>query len=481
MIYLIIGLFADKAPNGKLAHYLPPEYLAFAFTGVSVALSAAVMWVIIGKGGRDLFIDDKGNPLLTVDLFGAVFFLIASLGALVVMLMSIDFFADKKYHRAEYYTLLMFASAAIMLVSVSRDFITIYLSLEFLSIISYALAAYLKTDAKSSEAGIKYLIFGAVSSAVMLYGMSILYGLTGATNLVEVSGTLKTGVASYAAAALAVLFVLVGLGFKVAMVPFHLWAPDVYEGAPTPVTAFLSVCSKAAGLAILVRVLWAIPPSAVDWYSILALIAGLSMTLGNLVAISQSNIKRMLAYSSIAHIGYILVGVLAAAKGAELAMTGVLVYIFSYLFMNLGAFTVAIAVGRKTGSDEIKSFAGLIRRAPLYAGSMVVFLLSLAGLPPTGGFLGKFYIFAGAIQESLRLGDNTLFALAIIAIANSVVSVYYYFNVVRTMFFGSEENAEPIKPTPALGMALVFTMVITIAILIFAHPVTSLAQLAAKL
>jgi len=427
------------------------------------------------------------QPLLVVDAFSAFIAVVAILGTLIVMLTSFEYFANRRRHQAEYYALLLLATAAIALVASASDFLTIYLSIEFLSLSSYALVAFLKDDHKSSEAGIKYFLFGAVCSAVMLFGISILFGLTGSTNLAEVAnGLVQTG---GPAAWIAAIFVLVGLGFKVALVPFHLWAPDVYEGAPTPITAFLSVSSKAAGLAVLARVLLAgLPNASVDWFALLLVLSAVSMTFGNLVAIPQQSIKRMLAYSSIAQVGYMVVGILAAVRTSEgvvtdglsvaagpgsFALPGLLIYIFAYLFMNLGAFAVVIAVEKKTGSDDLASFDGLIKRAPLAAGSLVVFFLSLAGVPPTAGFIGKFYIFGAAIQSAYR----PLVILAAIAVANSVISVYYYFNVVRHMFFLEAATEDLVRPAFALNLAIALLLVATIAVGILVQPVANVARM----
>jgi NADH-quinone oxidoreductase subunit N len=482
---LVVGLYTDRAPKSKLAHFLPPDYLAVAGLVGALAWASALLVRAVQTGqGVMMFAIRPGDffspSLLAIDQFGLFFSVVAIAGTTIVGLLSIDYFRERQFNRGEYYSLLIFATLAITLVAASTDFITIYLSLEFLSLCSYVLAAYLKSDRKSSEAGLKYFLFGAVASAVMLYGMSMLYGLAGSTNLLDVSRALSVADPRFTAAGwLGVIFVLAGLGFKLALVPFHLWAPDVYEGAPTPITAFLSVGSKAAGLAVIIRFLTRAVPlpqselGGVNWFSVLAMISAITMTLGNLIAISQRNIKRMLAYSSIAQMGYIIVGLLAATnQKVDMGMPGMLIYIFGYLFTNLGAFSIVIALSGKTDSDDISSYSGLMARSPLYAVALTVFFLSLAGIPPTIGFVGKFYVFGSAVQYGEKL-----WPLVGLAFANSVVSVFYYFNVVRYMFFIPAESHDRITPSSAALVAILVTLVGTIALGIYPAPLIALAKL----
>ena len=401
----------------------------------------------------------------------------------------------------------MFAAAAASLAAASSDLIAIYLAIEFLSLVSYVLAAFAKTDRRSAEAGLKYFLYGAACSAIMVYGMSILFGVTGGnTSLSAIAAGLTAGTADVGpawttgAAWVGVMFVLVGLGFKLALVPFQFWAPDTYEGAPTPVTAFLSVVSKAAGLAVMIRFLLvaALPahPQMLGWYWVLVVLTALSMFYGNLVAIPQRNIKRMLAYSSIAQVGYMMIGVLAAmhtfagreisllagpsavvrasVNGVPWDLQGVLIYIIAYLFMNLGAFAVVVAVGKRLGSDRIETYAGLIKRSPLYACALAVFLISLAGIPPTAGFLGKLFIFAGAIRAGLA-GHPELVVLAVLGVVNSVISAYYYLNVVRLMFFSESKEKTAVQSSFAMNAAIVTLLTLTLAVVVAAKPVSELA------
>ncbi len=487
LLVLMFGVIADRFPKGKLNHWMPPEYLSIAVMVPMVIFGfAALRSAILRPETLRLFPvgGQPGSPLpaylIQFDPLAMFLSLAAIIGTLVVVVMSLEYFGDhNQRNRGEYFALLIFATVAAILLACSTDLLMIYLSIEFLSLASYVLAAYWKDDPKSSEAGMKYFLFGALSSALMLYGMSMLYGLTNTTNLAQIASTLASGQALSTPAALtAVILVLAGIGYKLALVPFHMWAPDTYEGAPTPITAWLSVASKAAGLAVAARFLLTAVPmrSDVDWYTIILVLSAVSMTLGNMVAITQKNIKRMLAYSSIAQVGYMLIGLLAAAAShnnpANFGLAGLLIYAASYLFMNLGAFAVVIAVERKTGSSDLAAYVGLMKRSPFLAASMVVFFLSLAGMPPTAGFLGKLYVFAGAIQT----GQKDLLILAIIAVANSVISVYYYFNVVRLMFMNEGEAKSPIGLSKPLRATIILMLILTFAICLAAGPVVSLAK-----
>ncbi len=307
--------------------------------------------------------------------------------------------------------------------------------------------------------------------------MSILYGMTGTTNISAIAAAFRAESVSHTLLFLATIFVLVGFGFKIAMVPFHQWSPDAYEGAPTPITAFLSVGSKAAGFAVLVRVLaTGIAPDVLNWTPLIIALSAITMTVGNLVAIPQVNIKRMLAYSSIAQAGYLLIGV-AAIPYTDLAIPALLLYLFVYLFMNLGAFAVVTILSARLRSDSISEYAGLIRRAPAAAVCMVIFMLSLAGIPPTAGFVGKLYLFAAAIQS----GNTALFWLAVVAIVNTVVSVYYYFNVVRTMFFTQAEDTSPIVGSRPVNFAVGLSTAITLVVLLYPQPFIDLAHRSASM
>jgi NADH-quinone oxidoreductase subunit N len=319
------------------------------------------------------------------------------------------------------------------LMAASADLIMLYLAIETTSIGLYALAGFLREDAKSAESGLKYFLFGAFTSTVMLYGFSLLYGFTGETNLYLIGGALldyQVGVI-----VLPLLLVLIGFGFKTSLVPFHFWAPDVYEGAPTPVTAFLSVASKAAGFAVLIRVLLSVFPEVQDiWQPLLMAIAVLTMTLGNVVALTQRNIKRLLAYSSIAQAGYILLGLAAYSPTSPDGLAATMYYLGMYTITNLIAFGVIVLVTRITGSDEIADFSGLSRRAPGLALALLIAFLSLGGIPPLAGFLGKFYLFTALIEQYGATANVYFLVLLIIAIANAIVSLYYYLVVLKVVY-----------------------------------------------
>lgn len=524
IIVLLLGVVASRRPDKGLDHYLPVQYLAPALTFVGVILAGGVVWhsmLLVGKStavsiGNEivqvpvigLFIANSGYAQLTVDPFAAILSFVAFAGTLLVMLLSLEHFGERQVHKAEYYALLMFAAAAAALASAASDLIALYLSIEFLSLTSYVLAAYAKTDRRSGEAGLKYFLCGAACSAIMLYGMSILFGVTGgSTAFAAIAKNLTSQAAMTGAAWVGVMFVLVGLCFKLALTPFHFWAPDAYEGAPTPVTAFLSVVSKAAGLAVIVRFLLVavLPdkPYALSWYWILVVLTAATMFYGNLVAIAQRNIKRMLAYSGIAQMGYLMVGVLTAmhafaafgqsrfgiptsAVRADIVdggsipwdMQGVLIYILAYLFMNIGAFAVVVAVGKQLGSNLIESYAGMMRRSPLYASALTVFLVSLAGVPPTAGFVGKLFIFGGAVRAGV-VGRPELVTLAVLGVINSVISAYYYLNVVRLMFFRPSDSKLEVRAGWSLNAAVVLSLAVTLGLILLAGPLSLLTGNAA--
>ena len=425
--------------------------------------------------------------VFVVDPFALFFQLVAVLATGLVILTSLGYFEGRTPYKGEFYSLLLFAGLAITLMAAATDLIMVYISIEMLSITSYVLTGFLREDRKSNEAAIKYFLYGAAASAAMLYGMSFLYGATGSTNLAQIATALtlasSVGPSAGAMGSLswivlsAVLLLLVGFGFKISAVPFHQWAPDVYEGAPTPFTAFLSVGSKAAGFAVLMRVfVTALPDFSVDWVALLAALSIVTMTLGNLVAIFQKNIKRMLAYSSIAQAGYILIGLVcwdpSQPAGEFGGISGVLLYLLAYLFTNLGAFAVVIAVERATGSNDISDYAGLMHRNPWLAVTLFIFFLSLVGIPPTGGFLGKLLIFSAAIRLQY-------YALAIIGVINGVISLYYYYGVMRRVFFLPPKDETPIVASPSLRVALTVAVVMTLGIAIIAQPFIELAQGAA--
>lgn len=351
-----------------------------------------------------------------------------------------------KHYVGEYYSLFLFMTFGLILMASSANLLMIFLAIEFVSILSYLLTGYLKHNAASKEASVKYLLFGSAASGMMLYGMSLLFGASGSLELAVIQQNLSSP-SFYAVGFAGALLFLVGVGFKVSMAPFHLWAPDVYEGAPTPVTAFLTVGPKALGFAVLMRLLMMIYPWLGErWTILISALAAVTMTLGNVTAVSQGNIKRLLAYSSIAQAGYILMGIAAVN---QTGMTAVLIYLLAYAFTNLGAFCVVIMVSNHLDSDSLDAYRGLSKRSPLYAAALTAFLLSLAGLPPLAGFIGKFFVFSAAIEAGL-------YTLAVIAALNSAVAGYYYFRIVRMMYLAPvlDSEATPIPQTAPLSFTL---------------------------
>jgi len=431
--------------------------------GVAVAgllLAAVAAFTLVGTPPQAI------TDMLALDGFATFLMVTALVGMVLVVLYSIDYIKLVGEHRSEYYAFLLAVALAIVIAVSANDLLMVYLGMEFLSITSYVLVGFLRGDKRSSEAAIKYFLYGAVASAVMLYGISMIFGVTGTTNLNAIAqalaGETLTGGMRWLAFSSVVLLV-VGFGFKTSLVPFHQWAPDTYEGAPTPITGFLSTASKAAGFALMVRVfIVALPSFAIDWLTVLAGVSMITMTLGNLVALRQSNIKRLLAYSSIAQAGYILMGLVCIPQiqfglqpfgnFAFNGINGILIYLFAYVFTNLGAFAVVIAIENQTKKVEVKDYAGLIYRSPWLASLMLIFLLSLTGIPPTLGFWGKYFVFGAAVQVQF-------FALLIVALINSAIAAGYYLNIVRYMFLMPAEDESRIKIGPSLGIVLGVTFV----------------------
>jgi len=372
--------------------------------------------------------------------------------------------------RGESFILLLAATLGMNLMAASADLVMLYLAIETTSIPLYVLAGFMLADKQSNEAGFKYLLFGAMTSAIMLYGFSLLFGFAGTTNLYELAFMAVAGQLSLGVALGLVVLIVVGLGFKISIVPFHFWAPDVYTGSPTPVAGFLSTASKAAGFAVILRLFMTvfegtdITVLSSSWAYFLAILATITMTLGNLVALKQTNIKRLLAYSSIAHAGYAMIGVVALTTEnspvVELGVSSVVFYLLAYILTNLAAFGIVMAFERITGSDEIKGYAGMSRRSPGLAIAMLVAFLSLAGMPPFGGFVAKVFVFAAAVQSNMVW-------LAVVGILNSIVGVYYYLTVLKVVYLhrmeGENEEAYPIPLTRPYVIGLV---VLTIGILL---------------
>jgi NADH-quinone oxidoreductase subunit N len=382
--------------------------------------------------------------MLRHDWLSMVFKMLFVFGAAITALFAMD--VEDLGNRGEFYILMLVSTIGMSLMASAADLIMLYLAIETTSIPMYILAGFFKRDQKSTEAGFKYLLFGAMTSAIMLYGFSLLFGFSGVTNLYDLAEVIRTGHMGTLVLLGSLVLILVGFSFKISAVPFHFWAPDVYEGAPTPVTGFLSTASKAAGFSVLVRVLIAALPAITEnWSVIIAVIATVTMTLGNVLALTQNNIKRMLAYSSIAHAGYILVGM---ATATEFGASSMVFYLIAYLVTNLAAFGIVAAFWRTTGSDEISDYDGMSRRSPGLALAMLVAFLSLAGMPPFGGFIAKVLVFAAAVRADLIW-------LAFVGVLNSIIGLYYYLIVLKHVYlYRSEGDEQPLLITRPYAIAL---------------------------
>ena len=424
------------------------------------------------------------NNALAVDNFALFFKLLFPGIAILVILASVDYVSKMARFHGEYHALVLLATLGMVLMSAAGDLITIFISLELTSISLYVLAGFLK-DPKSTEASLKYLLLGAISSAVLLYGMALVFGFTGSTQLGEIAraiqGTAPLTVSDSPALMLGVVLLIAGFGFKIAAVPFQMWVPDVYEGAPTPITAYLSVASKAAGFAIILRVFFSafgLPEwLSTDWGLVFAVLAAIGMFVGNLTALPQVNIKRMLGYSSIAQAGYLMVGLATMGVASTtdlLGQSAVLFFLVSYAVANLGAFIAIIAISNKTNSDLIDDYSGMGKRAPLLAIALTLCLVSLIGMPPAAGFMAKFYIFSGAVQ-------NGLLWLVILAVINSVISAFYYLRVVKVMWLGEPASDEKVPSSGALRLALSLTCLGVLFIGITPGFAMKLAEFAARM
>ena len=384
----------------------------------------------------------------------------------------------ENYRKGEYFTIMGIMVMGLFLMTSSVDIIMLYISIEVVSIMSFVLAAYLKLDTRSNEAGLKYVIYGAFSSGVMLFGLSIVYGLAGSTNYFAIQDTLSSldGSAN-SALIMALLMIFAGFGYKISSVPFHFWTPDVYEGSPSTITAYLSVAPKAAGFAMIIRFFHqvfsdsigltsnAIGSTDLPWPEIIGVLAVVTMTMGNLVAIQQKSIKRMLAYSSIAHAGYMM---LALPVLSMEAVESVMIYLFIYVFMNLGAFFIVIFVKNKTGGESFEDFEGLGWKMPIVGAFMTLFMLSLTGLPPTAGFVGKLYIF----KTLVGAGSEFLW-LVVAGGVNSVISLYYYFHVVKVMFLGGKRSDVITYPPSTMFGLMIFTAVPSLLLGLYWNPLAS--------
>ena len=444
-----------------------------------IVVSAGFTLIMWGASSQVIF-----NNMLAVDNF-ALFFKLLFLGiAALVILASVDYVSKFDRFQGEYYALVLLSALGMMLMAATTELISIYIALELVSISLYALVGFLK-DSKSTEASLKYLLLGAIASAVLLFGMAFVFGFTGKTQLGEIASVIQAmspqGVLSSPGLILGIVLLVAGFGFKIAAVPFHMWVPDVYEGAPTPITAYLSVGSKAAGFAIILRVFFSAfgTPQwlSQDWGLIFAVLSAIAMTLGNVAAIHQTNIKRMLGYSSIAQAGYLMVGLATVGLSPAADVVGrssILFFLASYSLTNMGAFIAIIAISNKLNSDLIDDYSGMVKRAPLLALGLTLCLISLIGMPPAAGFMAKFYIFGGAVQHGLLW-------LVIVAVLNSVISAYYYLRVVKVMWLGEPASEEKVPSSGALRVALFLSSLGVLLLGIIPGSIMRLAELAARM
>ncbi|HOK46922.1 MAG TPA: NADH-quinone oxidoreductase subunit N [Bryobacteraceae bacterium] len=444
------------------------KYLLF-FLVLGLVFAGAGLWQ------QQSFLMSHGIPeitafrgTLTVDSFALFFNWIFLAASFIVAIVSYRYLETENEHHGECYGLILLANCGMFFLATGTDLITLFVGLELMALCFYIMVGFLRGDKRSNEAALKYLLLGAFSSGFLVYGFSVMYGLSGSTRLREVAISLATRGLWDPLVFLALATTAVGLLFKVSAVPFHMWAPDAYEGAPTPITAYLSVASKAASFAFLVRIfLGPLAASREIWEPLLSAVALATLTVGNLAALSQTNVKRLLAYSSISHAGFILLGLIA---GNVTGITGVAVYMLVYTFMNLGAFIVLVALRRKNIiGDDMDDISGLMRKSPAHAVLMLIFLCSLAGIPPTAGFLGKYYIF-------LALVETQHYVLAVAAAVYTAVAVYYYFRIVRSMFVSETTDKLPVASSFGLRLALGVTGVMTLLIGIYPEPFLRLAQ-----
>jgi NADH-quinone oxidoreductase subunit N len=437
------------------------ETIAF----LSIVSVAAVAYTLLNSSGSTF------GGMFIADGYSKFFKLIFLVNVLLTVLISVRYIVIENINFGEYYGLILFSTLGMMIMASAGDLIVLYLGLELMALSTYVLAGFIRHDIRSNEAAIKYFLLGAFSSAFLLYGMSMIYGLTGTTDLKAIATYISTnGLEGNKTLLLSMILFTVAFGFKIAAVPFHMWAPDAYEGAPTSITAFMSVGPKAAGFAALGRVFMiALGTIKLEWSAVLIPLAILSMAIGNIVAIAQTNIKRMLAYSSIAHAGYALLGIIAANNEGLASMMN---YLLIYAFMNIGAFAVIIML-RSEGfkGEDITDYEGLAKTHPLPSALMLIFMFSLTGIPPTAGFIGKFYVFMSAINSGYAW-------LVVIAVIFSVISAYFYLRIVMYMYMREPKEEVRLSTSPGIGLALTVTVVATLVIGVFPSFLIGLAKTA---
>lgn len=459
----LLVLFLDFAVRGRDRGWLAMPSLV----GAGITLSMVLRQMTGGPDRAVIF-----NGLHVVDLYANFFKLVFLLSAMIVILISLRFLQERGADLGEFYAILLFATLGSMLMASAADLLSLFVGLETMAVCTYVLCAFLKRDQRCNEGALKYLLMGAFSTGVVLYGMVLLYGFAGGTSLEAIGQAVRAGTFRNPALLMAMVLLAAGFGFKIAAVPFHMYLPDMYEGAPTPVVAFMAGAAELAGMAVLVRVfLLAMPGLQVDWSLLFWVLAVLTMTIGNIVAIAQANIKRMLAYSTIAHMGYLLIG---PVVGSELGVAAVLFYSLVYALMTIGAFGMVVLLGRGTAvGDQIDDFTGLNEKNPLAAAVMLLFLLSLTGIPPTAGFVGKFYLFAAAVEKGYIW-------LVLIAVINSAISLFYYMRVAMAMYMRElPPQGIGLSQSRALYLALFLTAAGTLLLGIYPGPLLELARASA--
>jgi NADH-quinone oxidoreductase subunit N len=468
ILLVILDLFLTKRTRPYLA------YLAIA--GYAGAIVASGFLFYYSNAEKTSF-----SGMFVRDNFSCFFEIVFLIAGILAVFITPSYSLRRGIPLGETYSIQAFATLGMMIVASSGDLMAIFVGIELTSICSYILTGFARNDPGSAEGALKYFLLGILATAIMVYGMAWTFGMTGSTNLAQINQVIQKtpALVNDAGLTFAMLLMIVGFGFKIAAVPFHVWTPDAYEGAPTPVTAFMSVGPKAAGFAAILRIMIVgLPVLSSQWAVIIAVLAVLTMTLGNVVAIAQSSVKRMLAYSSIAHTGYIMIGVAAylntaAPSKQNDAISSVLIYSLIYVFMNIGAFAILIYVQNRQGGADVHDFDGLGQWSPAAALAMAWCLLSLTGIPPTGGFFGKFYVFRAAI-------DNGYTWLAVVGVINSAVSAFFYLRVIYTMYFNpvSDETKARLQPAQtgfiAIGMVLICAGILVLGI--FPDPILNLAR-----
>ncbi|MEL7565024.1 MAG: NADH-quinone oxidoreductase subunit N [Dehalobacterium sp.] len=454
MFVLVLGLVTPAGQKKGIGY----------FTVLSLVAALVIAIILHGEQGTAF------GTMYVVDAFSSYFKITFLVAAVLITTFSLSYVDNLGYNQGEFFALMIMSLLGMMLMASAADFIVFYLALEMMTIPFIILTAYRHGDKKSSEAGMKYMLLSAMSSGILLYGLSILYGVAGSTQYADVINAVSGDMQPLTVMAL--VFLLGAFGFKISMVPFHMWSPDIYEGAPTPVTAFLAVGSKAAALAAMIRMFMiALPETRDTWMTVVIVLCAMTIVLGNFVAIPQTNIKRMLAYSSIAHAGYLLMGLVAFTS---LGVSAILYYVMLYVFANAGAFACINAFGNLTGSDEIKDYTGMWKRSPLIASVLLLCLLSLAGIPPLAGFVGKFYLFTAII-------DQGYIWLAFLGIGMSMVSVYYYLIVVKVMFLGNPVEDTPIPVSLSTKTVMFVSALASLFLGIYPAPLTNIATKVAQL